>query len=157
MPDLWLTVSRYLASLKAVLAPTATRAELAQQIGCQLTRAEIEANWSQFERTEELVKQFMLNEGPELQRDLKEYANKCQNWVSSSGCHSRSCFHYVGQLISLDSTSESDFRPAGVDLLALGLMGGGRPIQRAGRKLRAGAQSTSRVIARDDDAGHFTE
>jgi hypothetical protein len=85
VPDLWLTVSRYLASLKAVLAPTGSLDEMYHQIGCQLTRDQIEANWRQYERTEQLVKQFMLNEGPELQRDLKEYANKCQNWVSYPG------------------------------------------------------------------------
>ena len=82
MPDLWLTVSRYLASLKAVLAPTASKEEMPDQIGCRLTKEEIEKNWRQYENTERLVKQFMLNEGPELQRDLTEYANKCQNWVS---------------------------------------------------------------------------
>ena len=82
MPDLWLTVSRYLASLKAVLAPLPSLNEMSNQIGCQLTREQLEANWRQFERTDQLLKQFMHNEGPELQRDLKEYANKCQNWVS---------------------------------------------------------------------------
>lgn len=82
VPDLWLTVSRYLASLKAVLAPTSNLDEMDHQIGYQLTRDQIELNWRQYERTDQLVKQFMLNEGPELQRDLKEYANKCQNWVS---------------------------------------------------------------------------
>lgn len=40
------------------------------------------AKRKQFEQTELIVKEFMLNEGPELQRDLKEYASKCQNWVS---------------------------------------------------------------------------
>jgi hypothetical protein len=84
VPDLWLTISRYLASLKAVLAPCEQLAEMEKQIGCKLTRAQVEANWRQFERTDQVVKQFMLNEGPELQRDLKEYANRCQNWVSFS-------------------------------------------------------------------------
>lgn len=83
MPDLWLTVSRYLASLKAVLAPTDSPEDLPKLLGCQLSPKEFERNWHQYEHTEELVKQFMLNEGPELQRDLKEYANKCQNWVST--------------------------------------------------------------------------
>lgn len=78
MPDLWLTVSRYLSSLKAVLAPS----ESAQRPGEDARQAE--ARRRQYHRTEQLVKQFMLNEGPQLQRDLKEYANKCQNWVSSS-------------------------------------------------------------------------
>lgn len=114
---MWLTVSRYLASLKAVLAP-GKRDEAAGEAGQpsevaeasygggsgeikdlimkeeeegsnvkeetldQLTPGQTEANRRQFERTNQLVRQFMLNEGPQLQRDLKEYANKCQNWVS---------------------------------------------------------------------------
>lgn len=53
----------------------------------QLTLEQIEANRGQFERTNQLVHQFMLNEGPQLQRDLKEYANKCQNWVSLNFIH----------------------------------------------------------------------
>src|SRR4051794_33607456 len=76
VPDLWLTVSRYLASLKAVLAPTSSQDDMSHLIGGQLSRDQIESNWRQYERTDQLVKQFMLNEGPELQRDLKEYANK---------------------------------------------------------------------------------
>ena len=85
MPDLWLTTSKYLASLRAVLAPTgSSNAEAGKhERAFKLTSEQIEANRIQFERTDELVKQFMLNEGPQLQRDLKEHANKCQNWVSS--------------------------------------------------------------------------
>lgn len=84
MPDLWLTVSRYLASLKAVLAPANALEELlaGKVLGYKLTREQLDKNWRQYEQTEQLVRMFMLNEGPELQRDLKEYANKCQNWVS---------------------------------------------------------------------------
>lgn len=81
MPDLWLTVSRYLASLRAVLAPDED-SKGDRPIGWALDEAEHKQNRLQFERTDRLVKQFMLNEGPQLQRDLKEYANKCQNWVS---------------------------------------------------------------------------
>lgn len=104
-------MSRYLASLKAVLAPG--KGEDGQEGGGsgesanvvmavnkeikdsnikkerdfeetldELSSEQIEANRRQFERTDQLVRQFMLNEGPQLQRDLKEYANKCQNWVS---------------------------------------------------------------------------
>lgn len=83
VPDLWLTVSRYLASLKAVLAPVESADDMPKQEGCKLSLEQIKSNWQQFEHTDQLVKQFMLNEGPQLQRDLKEYANKCQNWV---GC-----------------------------------------------------------------------
>lgn len=95
MPDLWLTVSRYLGSLKSVLAPASSRQEMlgGELLGCQLTREQIDSNWSQYEQTDQLVRLFMLNEGPELQRDLKEYANKCQNWVSERAAASggRSC------------------------------------------------------------------
>lgn len=82
MPDLWLTVSRYLASTKAVLAPSDAPAERLEEELPGLSAEQSLANRRQFERTERLVKQFMLHEGPQLQRDLKEYANKCQNWVS---------------------------------------------------------------------------
>ena len=79
VPDLWLTVSRYLASLKAVLAPTGTD----PASGSQVARSErTNSKAKQYKRTDQLVRQFMLHEGPQLQRDLKEYANKCQNWVS---------------------------------------------------------------------------
>lgn len=88
VPDLWLTVSRYLASLKAVLAPRSsnTDGETNVKWSSTLSREQIEINARQWERTDALVKQFMLHEGPQLQRDLKEYANKCQNWVSWSFC-----------------------------------------------------------------------
>lgn len=76
MPDLCLTASRYLASLRAVLAPADEAAERADQAAAARRR--------QFQRTEQLVKHFLLNQGPQLQRDLKEYANKCQNWVSTA-------------------------------------------------------------------------
>lgn len=87
VPDLWLTVSRYLASLKAVLAPTDSLELLIkeherQQLEAKIPLDVIKANWNKYEHVDKLVKQFMLNEGPQLQRDLKEYANKCQNWVS---------------------------------------------------------------------------
>jgi len=84
VPDLWLTVSRYLASLRAVLAPCDKLDDLlASRVQeCHLDEAQLRANWKQYEQSDLLVRQFMLNEGPELQRDLKEYANKCQNWVS---------------------------------------------------------------------------
>lgn len=102
IPDLWLTVSRYENSLKAVLAPTkrtddekrverSSSREMEEDLVSQeetagllnsLTKEQVEAMRSQFERTHQLVRQFMLNEGPQLQRDLKEYKNKNQNWVS---------------------------------------------------------------------------
>lgn len=84
VPDLWLTVSRYLSSLKAVLAPGSKSDEEEEKmpLGCGLSREEAANLRRQFERTDQIVRQFMLNEGPQLQRDLKEYANKCQNWVS---------------------------------------------------------------------------
>lgn len=101
-------MSRYLASLKAVLAPgerededegdgesakvvinvnkeikdSNLEEEGNEETLDELSQEQIEANRRQFERTDQLVRQFMLNEGPQLQRDLKEYANKCQNWVS---------------------------------------------------------------------------
>lgn len=82
IPDLALTASRYLGSLKAVLAPGETREE--RVLGRGLDEAQWAARWDEFERADKLVKLFLLNEGPQLQRDLKEYANKCQNWVSSA-------------------------------------------------------------------------
>lgn len=53
-------------------------------LGCKLSLEELLKRWRQYERTDQLVRRFMLSEGPQLQRDLKEYANKCQNWVSIS-------------------------------------------------------------------------
>lgn len=113
VPDLWLTVSRYLNSLKAVLDPeskSSSSSSSAKNVGTEkdkkslevaqcdannnnsncfdniikLSKEQIEANRRQYNRTDQVVKQFMLHEGPQLQRDLKEYANKCQNWVSFS-------------------------------------------------------------------------
>lgn len=94
-----------MASLKAVLAPTlddkandesrrrassapemesaAPGADIEPPLGCKLSVEELARRWRQYERTDQLVRRFMLNEGPQLQRDLKEYANKCQNWVST--------------------------------------------------------------------------
>lgn len=72
VPDLWLTVSRYLSSLRAILAPSTDEPASAR---------EREAR-RQFEQTNKLVHSFMLHEGPQLQRDLKDYASKRQNWVS---------------------------------------------------------------------------
>lgn len=82
VPDLWLTVSRYLASLKAVLQPNDEPASEKELKRSGWSAEQLAANRRQYERTDRLVKHFMLNEGPQLQRDLKEYANKCQNWVS---------------------------------------------------------------------------
>lgn len=76
-----MTISRYLASLKAVLAPEETEEDhLEDPIKRESLR--------QFRDTDQIVEQFMLNEGPQLQRDLKEYANKCQNWVSNFNINS---------------------------------------------------------------------
>lgn len=85
VPDLWITVDRYLGSLRAVLAPSGAPAPeaFAPKLTAGLSEQERAVNRRQFEKTEQIVRQFMLNEGPQLQRDLKEYANKCQNWVSS--------------------------------------------------------------------------
>lgn len=80
MPNLSLTIDRYLASVKAILSPSGR--DLGSLRGVKLSPAELEANRRQFERTERLAKQFLLDAGPQLQRDLKEYANKCLNWVS---------------------------------------------------------------------------
>lgn len=82
VPDLERTLRRYLDSLRAVLAP----ADGGRPVGCQLTEEQLEANRKQFELTEQLVSQFKFNEGPQLQRDLKEFANRCQNWVSCCCC-----------------------------------------------------------------------
>lgn len=93
VPDLCQTVSRYLASLRAVLAPM-NEGSAASKIllDKRHLRAESQSDLSeekhterrrQFEHTERIVRHFMLNEGPRLQHDLKEHANKCQNWVSS--------------------------------------------------------------------------
>lgn len=82
VPDLWLTVSKYLGSLKAVLAPTETLADMENQEGCKLDRERIESDWRTYEQAERNVRHFMLNEGPQLQRDLKEHANRSLNWVS---------------------------------------------------------------------------
>lgn len=81
-------MDRYLGSLRAVLAPAAHSGAaelgaLAPKLTAGLSDQERAINRRQFEKTELIVRQFMLNEGPQLQRDLKEYANKCQNWVSS--------------------------------------------------------------------------
>lgn len=81
MPDLWLTVSRYLASLKAILAPDTSDTNREPR-DWGPTAEELEKARQQFEHTDQLVGQFMLYEGPQLQRDLKEYASKRQNWVS---------------------------------------------------------------------------
>lgn len=90
MPDLLVTVDRYLSSLRAVLAPD-NNADCDQinrifepQLSAGLSEEQRAINRRQFEKTEQIVRQFMSNEGPQLQRDLKEYANKCQNWVSKS-------------------------------------------------------------------------
>lgn len=80
VPDLWLTVSRYLASLKSILAPDSSDKLNAVERG--LSMDDLIAKRGQFEQTSKLVHQFMLYEGPQLQRDLKEYASKHQNWVS---------------------------------------------------------------------------
>lgn len=96
-------MSRYLASLRAVLNPSSSGAnqedspKQTQNQGRLLERRHLQAasedelsetseerRRQQFERTELIVRQFMLNEGPRLQHDLKEHANKCQNWVSSA-------------------------------------------------------------------------
>lgn len=79
VPDLWLTMDRYLSSLRAVLKPVEPTLQLK---GVKLSAEKQAANSRQFEQTERLAKQFLLDAGPQLQRDLKEYANKCQNWVS---------------------------------------------------------------------------
>lgn len=86
VPDLLLTASRYLASLKAVLCPQSSSSsrddKQAAFVACGLSKEQVIKMRKQFERTDQIVRQFMLNQGPQLQRDLKEYANKCQNWVS---------------------------------------------------------------------------
>lgn len=121
VPDLWLTVSRYLASLKAVLAPTEQLEALLDGTveGCQLSREQNRANWQQYEHTDQIVKQFMLNEGPELQRDLKEYANKCQNWVSAA------CF--IVSLISFNARMRPDGPPFGLFGVLFWLLSASRP------------------------------
>lgn len=83
VPDLGSTIDRYLASLKAVLAPNINSNRKDDISG--FTSEQIETNRLQFLRTQQLANQFMLNEGPQLQRDLKEYANRSQNWVSTLG------------------------------------------------------------------------
>lgn len=80
VPDLWLTVSRYLASLKSILAPDAS--EPPKRVDWGPSMEQLIANRERYEQTSRLVHQFMLYEGPQLQRDLKEYASKHQNWVS---------------------------------------------------------------------------
>lgn len=90
VPDLYQTMSRYLASLRAVLAPTSEamnkvlldRRHLRPESQADLNEEKHLQRRRQFEHTERVVRHFMLNEGPRLQHDLKEHSNKCQNWVS---------------------------------------------------------------------------
>lgn len=76
VPDLKITLDRYLGSLRPVISE------------------------QQYNNTLEIVKDFMRHQGPQLQRDLKEYANKCQNWVSVmlvlvANDNKRKCFYYA--------------------------------------------------------------
>lgn len=80
VPNLCLTINRYLASVKAILQPSSL--ELSRLRGIKASASQLEAKRRQYEQTERLAKQFLLDAGPQLQRDLKEYANKCLNWVS---------------------------------------------------------------------------
>lgn len=82
VPDLWVTASRYLASTKAILAPDQGVELRAVKWGPSID--ELKKRREQFERTDQLVRQFMLYDGPQLQRDLKEYASKRQNWVRNN-------------------------------------------------------------------------
>lgn len=75
------TMQHFLASLRPVLKPRSCKTGM-QLINCKLSDEQLEKMANLYDETEALVSSFLIDEGPQLQCDLRDHASKCVNWVS---------------------------------------------------------------------------